>query len=90
VAISDTHSKFSQFEELLESNTSGDIFICAGDFTTYGRQEHFVKFLHFLERLQFRHKVVIAGNHEIAMDETMDPKRRDRLLAKYECKVAIL
>jgi predicted phosphodiesterase len=37
VALSDTHSSFSQFEQLYEEKTKGDIFIHAGDFTRYGR-----------------------------------------------------
>jgi predicted phosphodiesterase len=87
VAISDTHSHFDQFEQLIQHNIKGDIFICAGDFTRYGREEHFVKFFSILEQLQFRHKIVIAGNHEIALDNTLDPKRREKILEKYPCKV---
>jgi 3',5'-cyclic AMP phosphodiesterase CpdA len=47
---------------------TGDIFIHAGDFTDYGREEHFTKFFDFLDKLKFKHKIVISGNHEIILD----------------------
>jgi len=47
---------------------SGDIFIHAGDFTDYGREEDFTNFFSKLERLKFKHKIVIAGNHEISLE----------------------
>ena len=41
----------------------GDIFIHAGDFTDYGIESNFWEFFKLLERLDFKHKIVIAGNH---------------------------
>ena len=46
----------------------GDIFIHAGDFTDYGREEDFKKFFKYLDKLNFKHKIVISGNHEISLD----------------------
>lgn len=37
VAISDTHGRNDQIQELIDNNESGDIFIHGGDFTRYGR-----------------------------------------------------
>jgi hypothetical protein len=39
----------------------GDIFIHGGDFTGYGNDKHFEQFFNFLEKLNFTHKIVIAG-----------------------------
>jgi len=67
---------------------SGDIFIHAGDFTDYGREEDFTNFFSKLERLKFKHKIVIAGNHEISLDNGCILKRKkDIYLNKYKCTV---
>jgi len=42
---------------------TGDIFIHGGDFTDYGEEEHFLAFFRFLDKLKFKHKIVISGNH---------------------------
>jgi 3',5'-cyclic AMP phosphodiesterase CpdA len=46
----------------------GDIFIHAGDFTHYGKQDHFLSFFDFIDKLNFRYKIILAGNHEISLD----------------------
>ncbi len=63
VAISDTHSDFTIFQRMVDEQIQGDIFIHAGDFTRYGREEHFLKFFQALDSLNFTHKAVVAGNH---------------------------
>jgi len=65
VCISDTHC---QAEKMLEPVPEGDILIHAGDFTNYGRREEVEKFNTWLGTLPHRHKIVIAGNHEITFD----------------------
>jgi 3',5'-cyclic AMP phosphodiesterase CpdA len=70
---------------------SGDIFIHAGDFTNYGTEKDFLRFFAFLDRLNFRHKIVISGNHEIVLDNgCINPQRRAQYLAKYPCSVVIV
>ena len=65
VCMSDTHSTIvdNQFEV-----PDGDIFIHAGDFTRYGLPSEVEQFNTWLGTLPHRHKVVIAGNHELSFD----------------------
>ncbi|XP_037939419.1 metallophosphoesterase domain-containing protein 1 [Teleopsis dalmanni] len=67
VAMSDTHSltPYIKFEI-----PEGDIFIHAGDFTKCGQLEEVVEFNKWLGTLPHKHKVVIAGNHELSFDKT--------------------
>jgi len=75
VCISDTHC---QAQTMLEPVPPGDILIHSGDFTNYGRKEEVEKFNQWLGTLPHRHKIVIAGNHEI----TFDRKSFDNPFAK--------
>lgn len=70
VCISDTHNRADELEELLPD---GDVFLHCGDFTDYGTVEEVKKFNEFLGRLPHRHKIVIAGNHEMTFDENVLP-----------------
>ena len=71
-----------QAQTMLEPGPPGDILIHAGDFTNYGRKKEVEKFNEWLGSLPHRwsrhneptltlnsrHKIVIAGNHEITFD----------------------
>lgn len=48
----------------------GDIFIHAGDFTKCGQKDEVIEFNTWLGRLPHKHKLVIAGNHELSFDST--------------------
>lgn len=48
----------------------GDIFIHAGDFTKCGQKEEVIEFNNWLAKLPHKHKLVIAGNHELSFDKT--------------------
>jgi predicted phosphodiesterase len=86
VVVSDTHGHYKQLDKIMQM--SGDIFIHAGDFTYYGREKDFLAFFKYLEKLNFRYKVVISGNHEIVLDNgCIPPQRRAQYLAKYPCSV---
>ena len=61
VIVSDTHGCYKQLNKILQME--GDIFIHAGDFTDYGKEKDFLAFFQYLEKLNFRHKIVISGNH---------------------------
>ena len=67
VTTSDTHMKHSTL-----SMPPGDILIVAGDFTCWKTtHDNCGTVLRWLsEQTQYRHKVVIAGNHEVGIDET--------------------
>ena len=65
VCISDTHSRIETSEiEIPE----GDIIIHAGDFSNTGALKQVRKFNDWLGSLPHKHKIVIAGNHELSFD----------------------
>ena len=63
VAISDTHTKEREL-----SIPDGDVLIHAGDFTYKGRKEEISDFLDWFLDLPHKHKVFIAGNHDVTLD----------------------
>lgn len=67
VCMSDTHSltPYLKFEI-----PDGDIFIHAGDFTKCGKLDEVTDFNTWLGTLPHKHKIVIAGNHELSFDGT--------------------
>lgn len=68
VCMSDTHSLTSHIKF---SVPDGDIFIHAGDFTKCGKLEEVIEFNQWIGTLPHKHKIVIAGNHELSFDETL-------------------
>lgn len=67
---------------------TGDIFIHAGDFTDYGKEADFLAFFKYLERLNFRYKIVISGNHEIILDNgCIKPIKKQIYLKQNPCSV---
>ncbi|OQR96432.1 calcineurin-like phosphoesterase [Thraustotheca clavata] len=85
VCISDTHNKHYQLEV-----PDGDILIHAGDFTSCGTHNEIRNFTEWLGRLPHRHKLVIAGNHELTLDtkwykeagKNFHPMNQDSEIAK--------
>ncbi|XP_012279362.1 metallophosphoesterase domain-containing protein 1 isoform X2 [Orussus abietinus] len=67
ICMSDTHSltPFIKFDI-----PDGDIFIHAGDFTKCGSLQEVVEFNNWIGNLSHKHKIVIAGNHELSFDPT--------------------
>lgn len=63
VCISDTHNKHNEI-----NLPEGDILLHAGDFTYQGSKEEIKEFNNWLGKQKFKHKVVIAGNHEFGLD----------------------
>ncbi|KAL3271831.1 hypothetical protein HHI36_022300 [Cryptolaemus montrouzieri] len=66
VCMSDTHSLM---RNMLFDIPPGDVFIHAGDFTKCGQKDEVIQFNKWLETLPHKHKVVIAGNHELSFDQ---------------------
>ena len=64
VIISDTHG----LHDLL-TIPDGDILIHCGDMTEYGLIEEIEEFDEWLGTLPHKHKIVIAGNHELCLEE---------------------
>ena len=54
----------------------GNIFIHAGDFTGMGREQEVKSFADFLRRLPHKHKIVIAGNHDVSFERNRDEARK--------------
>lgn len=63
VAISDTHTK--EREAVIPD---GDVLVHAGDFTYRGRKDEIADFLDWFLDLPHKHKVLIAGNHDVTLD----------------------
>uniref|UniRef100_A0A7S3GHF2 Calcineurin-like phosphoesterase domain-containing protein n=1 Tax=Palpitomonas bilix TaxID=652834 RepID=A0A7S3GHF2_9EUKA len=62
VCISDTHSMHWNLEV-----PDGDVLLFGGDFSACGVPFETVDFNRFLESLPHKHKIVIAGNHDVTM-----------------------
>lgn len=77
VCLSDTHSWHAKHDV-----PEGDVFLHAGDFTRDGEQEDIESFAQWLKGLPHRHKIVIAGNHDLPMDPSSFGKHflHERLL----------
>lgn len=65
VVMSDTHALT---RHLKFDVPDGDIFIHAGDFSACGSLSEIQEFNEWLSELPHRHKLVIAGNHELSFD----------------------
>ncbi len=63
VCISDTHGRHGEL-----SLPEGDFLLHAGDFTSHGELAEIAMFNAWLGTLPHRRKVVIAGNHDFALE----------------------
>jgi predicted phosphodiesterase len=73
VCVSDTHN--AQFEL-----PGGDLLIHAGDLAQSGSFQELQLAINWLRSQPHRHKIVIAGNHDLLLDATLDsgpPRGRD-------------
>lgn len=70
VCISDTHSTHGLIPEL----PKGDVLVHAGDFTEVGMPADIDAFCSWLGALEgYKHKVVIAGNHDLSLEASSYP-----------------
>lgn len=67
VCMSDTHSLTPHIKFNIPD---GDVFIHAGDFTKCGKLDEVMEFNNWIGTLPHKHKLVIAGNHELSFDKT--------------------
>lgn len=66
VFISDTHTKHQQLTPHIQS---GDLIICGGDFMSSGKfEKQATDFLDWFNDLDFKHKIYIAGNHDVLFE----------------------
>lgn len=70
ILISDTHGAHNMLRI-----PEGDILIHAGDFTGMGKEEEIRSFGGWLAGLTHKHKIVIAGNHDVSFQRTPDSAR---------------
>lgn len=63
VATSDTHSRIAGF-----NFPDGDVLIHCGDHTMLGQAQAVKDSFEFIAALPHRHKIVIAGNHDFALE----------------------
>ena len=75
VCISDTHNSKPSLPD-------GDILLHAGDLSQYGLFDEIQPQLDWLNSQPHRHKVVIAGNHDLTLDEAFVKMHPDRELDK--------
>lgn len=66
VCMSDTHSLIHGIKFDIPQ---GDVFIHAGDFTKCGQRNEVTEFNRWIGNLPHKHKIVIAGNHELSFDK---------------------
>ncbi|MBL4739461.1 MAG: metallophosphatase domain-containing protein [Sneathiella sp.] len=73
VMISDTHG----MHDLLNM-PSGDVLIHAGDFSPRGTLQDVSDFNEWLGEQDYQHKIVIAGNHEVCLEQ--HPEEAEKLI----------
>jgi len=73
VTISDTHGMHRSL-----NMPDGDVLIHAGDFSSHGSLEDVSEFNEWLGGLNYLHKIVIAGNHELCLER--DTEKAEALI----------
>ncbi|KAF1925563.1 Metallo-dependent phosphatase [Didymella exigua CBS 183.55] len=71
VCISDTHNNTPKLPP-------GDVLIHAGDLTNQGSYDELERSVAWLEKALFEVKIVVAGNHEITLDEPFYEEKGSR------------
>lgn len=71
LCISDTHNKHRQIPEryLENEDNSIDMIIHAGDMTGRGYKNEVLPFLDWYDQLNFKYKILIAGNHDFLFEQ---------------------
>jgi Icc-related predicted phosphoesterase len=64
VCISDTHNKHYELKI-----PDGDVIVHTGDFTNKGTFQEVKCFIDWFVNLDFEYKILIAGNHEVTLDD---------------------
>jgi Icc-related predicted phosphoesterase len=82
VCISDTHQKHADIDV-----PDGDVLIHAGDFSTKGDLKVVQSLAGFLKKLPHKHKLIIAGNHDVTFHDEYYAKNWKRYhKAEYDVK----
>ncbi|CAB4406726.1 unnamed protein product [Rhizophagus irregularis] len=75
VCVSDTHNKIDRDKYQVPN---GDVFLHAGDMTGLGKVEQVRDTVNWIKNLPHKYKVIIAGNHDLTLDETFYEKNWNR------------
>ena len=67
IAVADTHTVVNDFGTL----SSGDVFVHAGDFCNLGSLMDAKYFNDMLGKMKCQHKIVVAGNHDRALEDNI-------------------
>ena len=67
VCVSDTHGTEKRMSYPVPD---GDILVHGGDFTNTGELDQIQKFNEWLGRQPHKHKIIIAGNHDLTLDRS--------------------
>ncbi|CAD8061222.1 unnamed protein product [Paramecium sonneborni] len=87
VCISDTHGLLGTSPDKNASKSimpKGDVLIHCGDFTNYGEIEGIRKFKKWLIEQPFKHKILIAGNHDRSFDQIKYPQLYNQMKEEIE------
>ena len=82
VCISDTHN---QHEKL--NIPHGDVLIHAGDFTGTGTHRQVISFIRWFASQPHKYKILVAGNHEVTLDQSFYQTNWARFHTKYPLRV---
>jgi len=84
ICISDTHTKHKQIPSRFVENADGDIDMCihSGDVSSRGEELEIIDFMEWYSKLPFKHKLLIAGNHDFYFERT-SPELIEELLNRY-------
>jgi Icc-related predicted phosphoesterase len=63
VCISDTHDLHHKVKY-----HDADMLLIAGDISSMGKEYQVVNFIKYIEKLNYKHKVMIAGNHDFVFE----------------------
>jgi Icc-related predicted phosphoesterase len=84
VCISDTHTKHNQIPSEYIDNKDGsiDMIIHAGDVSSRGYETEIRNFLSWYNNLNYKYKILIAGNHDFYFEKT-NPEDIKEVLSEY-------
>lgn len=84
LCISDTHTKHDKIPSVYLENADNaiDMIIHAGDVSSRGTETEIINFLEWYDKLPFKYKIFIPGNHDFFFEKT-DNDLIIKLLSKY-------
>lgn len=75
VTISDTHSKHKHLLHI----PAGDMIIHSGDVSAMGRNHDVINFVKWFSQLDFKYKIIVAGNHDFFFQQVNSKTIKDTL-----------